>query len=264
MKDLLKALEVIIRKAGKIVLSAHDIDNRDTVKEKAGDAAKMVTLYDVAVQEFLISEIKAIIPDAVFIAEEQENESGLISMEHCFIIDPIDGTANFIHEYKHSCISVAMFSRGEAVIGAVYDPYLDEFFSAVKGEGAYLNGRSIKVSERDMPHAILAFGTMPYFKEAFGERTFKLAEKLFLQCSDIRRCGSAALDLVYLAAGRNDMFFELSLFPWDIAAAQLIVKEAGGIISDTNGNELDFSTKNPVIAANKNLYPALLDAAKSI
>ena len=264
MKDILNELEVIIRKAGKIVLSAHDIDNSDTVKEKAGDAANMVTLYDVAVQDFLIEEIKKIIPDATFIAEEKENESEMLLGEHCFIIDPIDGTANFIHEYKHSCISVAMFSRGEAALGAVYDPYLDEFFSSINGAGAYLNGRSIKVSERDMPHAILAFGTMPYFKEALGEKTFRLAEKLFRQCSDIRRCGSAALDLVYLAAGRNDMFFELSLYPWDVAAAQLIVKEAGGIISDINGNSLDLSGRNAVIAANKVLYPALLEAAKNI
>ncbi len=264
MKELLNTLESVIRQAGDIMLSAHNIDNRNSVKEKFGDAANMVTLYDVAVQDFLIREIKRIIPDATFIAEEKENESEMLFGEHCFVIDPIDGTANFIHEYKHSCISVAMFSCGEAVIGAVYDPYLNEFFSAVKGEGAYLNGRAIKVSDRDMPHAILAFGTMPYFKEEFASLTFRLAEKLFRQCSDVRRCGSAALDLVYLAAGRNDMFFELSLYPWDIAAAQLIVKEAGGIISNINGNELDLTGRNAVIAANKKLYNILLDAAENI
>jgi myo-inositol-1(or 4)-monophosphatase len=259
-----KAILECIRKAGEIMLSAHNIDNKDTVQEKAGDAANMVTLYDVAVQEFLIREIKNIIPDATFIAEEKENESDMLASEHCFIIDPIDGTANFIHEYHHSCISVAMFSRGEAVFGAVYDPYLDELFSAVKGEGAYLNGKPMSVSERDMSHAILAFGTSPYDKSVLGESTFKLVQKLFYRCSDVRRCGSAALDIVYLAAGRNDMFFELALYPWDIAAAQLIVKEAGGIITDKHGNELDFSRRNPVIAANKRLYPLLLEAIKEI
>ena len=264
MEALVKDLTQIIRKAGEIMLSAHNIDNRDTVQEKAGDAANMVTLYDVAVQDFLIKEIKAIIPDATFIAEEKENDSNMLNGTHCFVIDPIDGTANFIHEYKHSCISVAMFSAGEAVLGAVYDPYLDEFFFALKGEGASVNGRKITVSDRDMPHAILAFGTMPYFKEEFGAKTFKLAEKLFRQCSDVRRCGSAALDLVYLAAGRNDMYFEMTLYPWDFAAAQLIVQEAGGIISDHDGNEIGFAGKTPIIAANKKLYPLLLEEVRNI
>ena len=264
MEALVKDLTGIISKAGEIMLSAHNIDNSENVKEKAGDAANMVTLYDVAVQDFLMKEIKAIVPDATFIAEEKENDSSMLQGEHCFIIDPIDGTANFIHEYNHSCISVAMFSQGEAVFGAVYDPYVKEMFSAIKGGGAWLNGRKISVSERDMSHAILAYGSAPYFKDTLGATTFKLLERLYRRCSDVRRCGSAALDIVYLAAGRNDMFFELALYPWDIAAAQLIVKEAGGIITDTDGNELDLSCRNPVIAANKKLYPLLLEEVRNI
>jgi myo-inositol-1(or 4)-monophosphatase len=259
-----KAILECIRKAGEIMLSAHNIDNKDTVQEKAGDAANMVTLYDVAVQELLIREIKNIIPDATFIAEEKENESDMLASEHCFIIDPIDGTANFIHEYHHSCISVAMFSRGEAVFGAVYDPYLDELFSAVKGEGAYLNGKPMSVSERDMSHAILAFGTSPYDKSVLGESTFKLVQKLFYRCSDVRRCGSAALDIVYLAAGRNDMFFECLLSPWDIAAGYLLIKEAGGKMSDMLGNEISFSAPSSVIAASATVYDTLLEVSKEI
>jgi myo-inositol-1(or 4)-monophosphatase len=141
---------------------------------------------------------------------------------------------------------------------------MDEMFTAEKGNGARLNGRKMSVSERPLGLGIAAYGTSPYYKDSLADKTFGLAKDVFLAASDIRRCGSAALDLAYLAAGRNDMFFELALYPWDIAAAQLIVKDAGGIITDKHGNELDFSRRNPVIAANKRLYPLLLEAIKEI
>ena len=264
MKNIENILIPIIERAGEIILSAQSIESGNGVKEKAGDAANMVTLYDVSVQNFLISEIQKAIPEACFIAEEKENDKEALRGKYCFIIDPIDGTANFIHEYNHSCISLAMFSGGEAVFSAVYDPYLKEMFSAIKGGGAFLNGKKMTVSSRDMAHSILAFGSAPYFKDTLGAKTFKLAEKLYRQCSDVRRCGSAALDLAYLAAGRNDMFFELALYPWDVAAAHLLIKEAGGIITDAEGKEIDFSERCPVIAANKVLYQTLLEEVKNI
>lgn len=264
MEKIENILIPIMLKAGEIMTCAENIDNSETVQEKSGDAANLVTLYDVAVQNFLINEIRAAIPNAEFVAEEKENDGKALLGEYCFIIDPIDGTANFVHEYHHSCISLALFSRGEAVFAAVYDPYLKEMFSAKRGEGAYLNGKRISVSERDIEHSIVAFGTTPYYKKTLGESTFKLCYKLFGMCSDVRRCGSAALDLAYLAAGRNDMFFELMLSPWDIAAGYLLIKESGGIISDTDGNEIDFSHPCPVIAASKVAYQTLLNTVKSI
>ena len=262
MENKIKSLKNLILHAGEILLSAHDQEKAENVAEKNGDAANMVTKYDVAVQNFLIKEITALIPDAYFIAEEKDNDSDVLNKESCFIIDPIDGTANFVHDYRHSCISLAMFSKGEAVFGAVYDPYLNELFTAGKGCGAYLNGKRISVVNRSFEHSILAFGSSPYYKKELGEKSFRLCHDIFMSCSDVRRCGSAALDLAYLAAGRNDMFFEWTLCPWDYAAGQLIVKEAGGIVSDMNGEPLTFGERCSVLAATPTTYDELLEKVR--
>lgn len=262
MENKIKSLKKLIIQAGEMLLAAHDQENAENVSEKDGDAANMVTKYDVAVQNFLIKEITALFPDAYFIAEEKDNDSDVLNKECCFIIDPIDGTANFVHDYRHSCISIAMFSRSEAVFGAVYDPYLNELFTAEKGRGAYLNGKRISVVNRGFEHSILAFGSSPYYKKELGEKSFKLCHELFMSCSDIRRCGSAALDLAYLAAGRNDMFFECTLSPWDYAAGQLIVKEAGGVVSDMDGNPLCFNKRSHVLAATPSTYDELLEKVR--
>lgn len=253
----------LLRKAGKIMLSAHvGEDNSDgTVREKTG-SADFVTRYDVSVQDFLMEEIKKSIPDAVFIAEEKENDGSALLSDTCFIIDPIDGTKNFINDYRHSCISLAMITRGEVVLGAIYDPYMDEMFSAEKGRGAWLNGVPIRVSDRPIETAIAAFGTSPYYKNELADKTFSLAKEVFLSASDVRRTGSAALDLAYLAAGRNDLFFELILSPWDYAAGALIIAEAGGVITDICGCPVSLSERSSVLAANKKIYPSLLEIAK--
>jgi len=258
-----KILTELMRAAGRIMLSAHlEEDNSDgAVSEKTG-SANFVTKYDVAVQEFLMEEIKKAIPNATFIAEEKENDPSVLSGEACFVIDPIDGTKNFINDYRHSCISLAVISRGETVFGAVYDPYQNEMFTAEKGKGARLNGRPMKVSDRSLELGIAAYGTSPYYKDTLTDKTFGFARDVFLAASDIRRCGSAALDLAYLAAGRNDIFFEFILSPWDIAAGSLLVTEAGGVITDINGDTIDLSHPSSVFAANKTIYPDLIKMAE--
>ena len=264
MKNIEKLLLPMIREAGKIMLRAHDIESGDAVSEKGGDSANMVTVYDVAVQNYLMSEITKVIPDAFFFAEEKENNASDLMREYCFVIDPIDGTSNFVHVYRHSCISVALFSRGEAVFSAIYDPYQDEMFSAVNGGGAYLNGVKMQVAERDMPHALVAYGSCPYYKDTLGEPTFRLCYELYRHTSDIRRPGAAALDLAYLAAGRNDIFFELILSPWDIAAGYLLIREAGGIITNTDGKDIDFSAPSSVLAATPAVYDEVLSITKKV
>ncbi len=263
MKHISKTLTSLMRQAGKIMLEAHDIESADSMKEK-GDAANLVTIYDVAVQNFLMTEITKEIPNAYFIAEEKENDPSVLNHEYCFIIDPIDGTANFAHEYRHSCISLALFSYGEAVFAAVYDPYQDELFSAIKGGGAFINGKKMQVIERDFAHSIVAFGSSPYYKSTLGEKTFKLVHALYNTCSDVRRSGSAALDLAYLAAGRNDIFFEYVLSPWDIAAGYLLIKEAGGIMTTMDGKEISFAAPSSVIATSPKIYQEAMDIVKSI
>ena len=253
-KSLTKVISKIIKKAGRIMLSAHDVEIAEV---KQGDV-NFVTEYDKKVQDFLIENLKKAYPNAYFIAEEKDNDQNSLKNELCFIIDPIDGTTNFIRDYKTSSISIGVFSHGEGVFGAILNPYLNELYTAEKGKGAYLNGKKIAVSEKNLSESIFAFGSSPYYKSELAEKTFLYAKNLFLACTDVRRSGSAALDFCHVASGRIDVFFECRLSPWDFAAGSVIVKEAGGIITDMNGNELDFSKPQSILCANKTAYESAL------
>ena len=255
--ELYQILVPIIKDAGKIILGALNSDAEDSATEKSGDV-NFVTVYDVKTQNFIMSEIKKAIPKAEFIAEEKDNDSGVLNAEYCFVIDPIDGTTNFIHNYKQSSISVAVFSHGEPIFGAIYDPYLDELFYAEKNKGAYVNGKKMTVSDRKIDKAVVSYGTSPYYKAELGDKTFGLCKDIFGVAADVRRTGSAAIDLAYLAAGRTDGFFEFRLSPWDFAAGYVLIMESGGIIADMNGDSVKFTAPSSIIAANKNVYPHIL------
>lgn len=261
MLNTVYILKEIVRNAGKIMLGVDGIDADGDICAKSGDA-NYVTVFDVKVQNYLISEITKVFPDAVFFAEEKDNDSCVLSSEHCFIIDPIDGTTNFIRNYKQSSISVAMFSKGKAVLGIVYNPYLDELFSATEGNGAFLNGERIFVSEKPLSEAVIGFGSSPYYKEELGKKTFDTVYNVFMHCADVRRTGSAAIDLANLAMGRIDGFFEMRLSPWDVAAGYLLVKEAGGVITDLDGHDIDFSNPSPVVAGSFKVHGELLSYIK--
>ena len=259
LSDIISA----IKDAGEIILSADKDRGGVAVDEKSG-SSNFVTQYDVAVQNFLIERIGKILPEAVFLAEEKANDDSAARAECCIIIDPIDGTANFINGYRHSSISVAILNSGDTVFGAVYTPYNRELFTAVKGGGAKLNGNPISVVERPIERAMVAFGTTPYAKDTMTDKTFELMRRFFLNANDLRRLGSAALDLAYLAAGRNDIFFEAMLQPWDFAAGALLVTEAGGIITDMNGSPLVPGRASPILATTKNLHGTALELCKGI
>ncbi len=240
---MMERLMAIIKKAGGMILAA-DLEHADVeVKSMRGD---LRTNYDTAVEEFLSRELALVLPEAQFIGEE----SGLQKREaekYCFIVDPIDGTANFTWDYHHSAVSIAL-ARGKGIMaGLVYNPYLDELFHAQAGEGAYLNGRPIQVSQRSLRDGLVCFGTSPYDKTKTAA-TFSLARLLYEKALDVRRSGSAALDLCYVACGRCDLFYEMSLYPWDYAAAALIVTEAGGLLSTMEGEELRFSDRTTLVA----------------
>ena len=196
----------IIRQAAKIMLSAHSPESAKSVVTKDGDA-NFVTVYDKATEDFLIEKISEKLPEAKFVAEEQENDYSIFESDLVFIIDPIDGTTNFIRKFSHSSISVGAVSRGKVIFGAVYNPYLDEMFYAECGKGAYLNGERIHTSQRGVSEALFSFGSSPYYKKELSRKSFNLAHKLFSECADLRRLASAALDLCYVAMGRIDMFF---------------------------------------------------------
>lgn len=259
--NLTEIILPIMKEAAKIMLSAHSPESEDAVTVKAGDS-NFVTVYDKATQDTLIEKISEAIPEAYFVAEEKENDYSLLMGEYVFVIDPIDGTTNFMHGFSHSSISVACVSRGETVFGAVYNPYLDEMFYAEKGKGAYKNGKPISVSEREISRGVFSFGTSPYCKEELGKCGFDFAYKLYMKSVDMRRTASAALDLCYVACGRIDMFFEFRLSPWDYAAGMLIVSEAGGVVSDMTGAPLKLSEPSSLIASNKVCYPEFLALAK--
>ena len=238
----------IVKEAGKIVLSAHGQENTITAKE---GKKNFVTKYDVAVQEFLFNKLGEAFPEAGFVGEEGENNFESNALR--FIIDPIDGTTNFMQDYRCSCISVGLCQENDVIAGVVYNPYTDELFSAEKSKGAYLNGNRINVSERPLSDGLALFGTSPYHPENTDE-TFSLLRKIFDFSRDIRRSGSAAYDICMIACGRCEVYFEKGLQPWDIAAGTLILKEAGGIALNYQGKDINFSTPNDVVFANPKAY----------
>ena len=220
-KRICKAVEDAERKAAELVLQAHGI-----LAEAKSGKRDVVTEYDRRVQTFLIEQLQKLLPDAGFFCEEMKEQDRLDG-RHVFIIDPIDGTMNFVHGFHHSCISVAYAEEGTVQAGAVYNPYVDEMFTAITGQGARLNGRTIRATEAGLSESLVCFGSSPYAPE-LADRTFALTKALFAAGLDIRREGSAALDLCSVAAGRAGLYFELQLSLWDYAAGMLIVEEAGG------------------------------------
>ena len=242
---MLEKIISIVREAGEIVLGATDIAEKTTEK---GGAADLVTKYDVAVENFLREKLTALLPEALFYGEESE-KCGDPTKGWVFIVDPIDGTTNFVRGLNQSAISVALYKDGVGEYAAVLDPFKNELFSAQRGKGAYLNGAPIRVSDRPLEKGIFGMGTAIYNRE-FEEKTIAVTAQLFARSCDFRRMGAAALDLCYVAAGRYDAFFEFSLAPWDYAAASLVIREAGGRICTMEGEELHLTrcgiwTANP-------------------
>lgn len=242
---MLDKITPIVREAGKLVLSAHDVAS--VTREKTSPA-DLVTEYDLAVERFLKEQLPPLVPGAVFYGEEEAENAGP-GRGWAFIVDPIDGTANFVRGLGQSAISVALAFDGAVEYGVVYDPYRDEMFTARRGGGARLNGGPIRVSGRPLAEGIFGMGTALYKREFLGP-TLRLTEQLFRRSCDFRRMGAAALDLCYVACGRFDAFFEYSLCPWDYAAASLLVTEAGGFICALDGGALPMTRRSGVWASN--------------
>lgn len=257
--ELLQGIIAVVREAGEIMLNADHIE--ETVEEKSG-RANYVTAYDKKVQAFLFDRLAGVFPDAAFIGEEKE-ENPPVSEGYVFIIDPIDGTTNFMKGYCASCISVGLLKDGQPYMGVVYNPYLDEMFSAEKGRGAFRNESKIHVSDHELKEGIVLFGTAPY-NEELSKRSFSLAYEFFERSLDVRRSGSAAIDLCNVACGRAELYFELLLSPWDYAAGALILTEAGGKIMTADGKELTYEKKCGVVAGNEEALQVWTEVASDI
>lgn len=232
------------------------VENREMAEHiKVKGPADYVTQVDTGIQNFLAQELGRLAPEIQFLGEEE----GLHEMaaDTYWILDPIDGTTNLIHDYQHSVVSLALYEKGEITLGVIYDPYREDVYAAQKGQGSFLNGSPVHVSDAaQLRETIITIGTSPYDRE-LTEVNFQRFRRVFERSQDIRRTGSAALDLAYVACGRTGGFFESLLSPWDFAAGMLLVREAGGQVTDYAGAPLNLLQRGSVIATNGKVHEEL-------
>ena len=245
------------RRAGAIINRAALDGGALEVKSKRVN--DFVTRIDKAAEEAIIGIVHNAYPDHAFLAEESGRTEG--SAEYTWLIDPIDGTTNFIHSFPQYCVSIGVQYRGALAHGVVYDPVRNELYTASKGRGAFLNDRRIRVSKRLRLEGALV-GTGFPFKE-FGRVDLYMRQlrNMMEKTAGVRRAGAAALDLAYVACGRLDGFWELGLSPWDMAAGALLIQEAGGLVGGLGG-EQDFLESGDICAATPKVFPQLLEALK--
>jgi len=216
----------------------------------------LVTDIDKGSQELIIKKLKKVLPEADFFAEEKNNIVKKTNKSR-WIIDPLDGTTNFVHGFPFFCVSIALQENSEIILASVYDPIRKERFSALKGMSSFLNNQHIHVSKTKLlKQSLIATGFSYKFKELKDNNIGNFI-KLLVASQAIRRAGSAALDLCYVACGRFDGFWELDLRPWDTAAGILIVKEAGGRVTNFKNIEYSFEDKE-ILATNKLIHPQML------
>ena len=248
--SFLPEIERIAREAGDIFRNAAHIE--DSVSAK-GSAINLVTEYDKKVQAFLEDELRQLLPGANFLGEE--NGEDIFKPEYkngwLFIIDPIDGTSNFIKSYNPSVVSIGLFKDGKPYIGVVYNPRMEELFSAELGCGAFLNGKPIHSSRESLLHSLVVFGTAPYYERSLIQGAFESAFSYMGRCIDVRRSGSVAWDLCSVAAGRAGLYFEPKVQIWDCAAGALILTEAGGKLTDFEGNPLPMNGPSEIVGASE-------------
>lgn len=240
------------RAAGDVIVK--NIAKAPDLKVSQKAANDFVTQVDIEAEQKIIETLSKAFPEHGFMAEESGNQQG---NDYIWIIDPLDGTTNFLYGFPQYAVSIALQHKGKLEVGVVYDPFKQELFAASRGDGATLNDRRIRVnpivSTKD---AILATG-FPFRNRQLLNVHNKMMCSFFDSAADIRRAGSAALDLAYVAAGRLDGYWELALQPWDIAAGALIVREAGGIVGDINGSD-DFLKSGHIVTGNPRIFADMI------
>jgi len=253
-------LKQIALDAGKIVKEGYT--SHKEVSHKG--VVDLVTEYDVKTEAFIIDQLKKAFPDHTLVGEE--SHQGSYHYDKAIYIDPIDGTTNFVHGIPHLAISLGVWEQGKPTLAVVYNPILEELFWAVQGEGAFCNGQRLKVStQSELQNALIATG-FPYAKVNAGIEyhwVINCMTNLLPHIQDIRRLGAAAIDLCYLAQGKVEAFYEIDLKPWDVAAGILIVLEAGGKISNVDGQPFDFDDKS-IVASNGKVHQQLLKYLEKI
>ena len=245
------------RKAGSIINRAA-LDGGG-LKVRTKRANDFVTQVDQAAEQAIIDTVKKSYPEHGFLAEESGASEG--QAEYLWIIDPLDGTTNFIHGFPQYCVSIGVQQRGALAHAVVYDPVKNELFTASKGRGAFLNDRRIRASKcLRLSDALVGTG-IPFREVAHVDRYLGQLKAIMQGASGVRRAGAAALDLAYVACGRLDAFWELGLSPWDMAAGALLIQEAGGLVGDLKG-EGDYLERGEIAAATPKVFPQLLEALR--
>jgi len=251
-----KRLIEIIKEAGVIFKEGYYSKKDVTFKAKKD----LVTKYDVAVEEFLKKSFSKEFSDFNVIAEESDNTNKIFS--NSIIVDPIDGTTNFVNKLPHTAISVGVYIDKKPYIGIVYNPILDELYTAVVGEGAFCNGEKIEVSnEKDFQKALLSTG-FPYSSgtcENDLNDVIKKIKQILPRCQDIRRLGAASLDLCLVARGVYEGYYEMNLKAWDVSAGLIILQEAGGKVSNLDGNKYELFENKYILASNGLIHKELVE-----
>lgn len=244
------------RNAGRILLRYSDQVDRLTVQTK--NRNDFVTEVDRAAEEAIIHELRSVYPDHAILAEES-GAQGHSPFE--WVIDPLDGTTNYLHGFPQFAVSIALRHRGRLECGVVYDPVREEMFTAARGDGAQLNDRRLRVADRKTLDGALIGTGFPYREQRHLDAYLDMFRTMVEASAGLRRPGSAALDFAYVACGRTDGFWELGLSEWDFAAGALLVSEAGGTVSDLAGGTRHFQTGN-VVTANLKVHQAMLQALR--
>ncbi len=248
----------LCRDAGRMMVerlgSVHDVTRKGEVD--------LVTEVDLVLGERITEQINSRFPEHSVLSEERWDGETATLADYVWLVDPLDGTTNYVHGYPAFCVSVALAQRGDVLIGCVFDPLHDELFYAEKGGGATLNGSRIWASDENRLISSLLSTGFPYVRGSVAEQNVALLRKLLPTIQGVRRSGSLALDLAYVAAARLDGHWELNVKPWDTAAGGLLIKEAGGDISNMRG-EAWSPFKEDVVATNGKIHQELLDILQS-
>jgi myo-inositol-1(or 4)-monophosphatase len=258
MHPLLNIAVKAARRAGSIInRAALDRTKLEVRSKRAND---FVTQVDRAAEAAIIDIIRLAHPDHAVLGEESGASAGKgAKAEYRWIIDPLDGTTNFIHGFPQYCVSIAVQFRGATAHGVIYDPSKNELFTSSKGSGAYLDDRRIRVTKcAQLGEALVGTG-FPFKEMSRVDRYFAQLREVMQNSAGVRRAGAAALDLAYVAAGRLDAFWEMGLAPWDMAAGALMIQEAGGLVGNLSGDG-DYLESGDIAAATPKVFPQLLAA----
>jgi len=244
------------RRAGNLInRGARDLDLLTVTTKGPKD---FVSEVDRAAEAAIVETLLDAYPDHAILAEEGTAKGANAEAENVWIIDPLDGTTNFLHGFPQYCVSIALQHRGQVTQGVIYDPVRNDLFTASRGRGAFLNDRRIRVSRRDHLRDCLIGTGFPFRDGSYLDPYLQMMKAMIEKTAGLRRPGAAALDLAYVAAGFYDGFFEVGLNPWDVAAGSLLVQEAGGLIGDLSG-DADFLYGGQVIAANAKVFSQMVN-----